>query len=328
MEQGFWQDRAVLVTGATGHIGGWLVKRLIEDGAEVVCLMRDWEPECQLIREELIQQVKVVKGGLGDIDLLKRALAEHEVNTVMHLAAQSIVGTANRDPISTYESNIRGTWCLMEACRLSPSVKQAVVASTDKVYGDSEQLPYVEEMPLLAIYPHDVSKACAEMIAVSYARTYGINLAITRLPNVYGGADLNWTRIVPGTIQSIIRNEQPVINSNGRFVRDYLYVEDAVTAHLLLAERLAENTELRGQAFNISSETQLSVLELVERILKLMGSALKPEVRDQAKNEIKNQYLSAAKARKMLGWQPTFTSDEGLGRTIDWYQAYLAQSSQ
>ena len=327
LEEGFWQDRPILVTGASGHIGGWLVRQLCELRAEVICLVRDWLPECQLVSEGLIDQVKVVPGELGDIDLLQRTLREYEVSTVIHLAAQSIVGVANRDPISTFESNIRGTWCLMEACRLSPSVKQVVAASTDKVYGENEQLPYVEEMPLLAVYPHDVSKACAEMIVSSYARTYGLNVAITRLPNVYGGADLNWSRIIPGTIRSIIRNEQPMINSNGKFVRDYLYVGDAVSATLLLAEKLAENADLRGQAFNISSETYLTVLELVERMLKLMGCSLQPLVRDQSKNEIKNQYLSAAKARQMLGWQPQFTIEEGLGRTIEWYRTFLAKEA-
>ena len=323
LEQAFWQDRSILVTGATGHIGGWLVRRLLDLQADVVCLVRDWVPQCQLVGEGLIHRVKVVRGDLGDIEVLRRTLGEYEITTVIHLAAQSIVGTANRDPISTFESNIRGTWCLMEACRLSQSVKQVVVASTDKVYGESEKLPYIEDMPLLAIYPHDVSKACAEMIATSYARTYGLNLAITRLPNIYGGADLNWTRIIPGAIRSIIQGVQPVINSNGKFIRDYLYIEDAVSAHLLLAEKLAEHPELQGQAFNISSETYLSVLELVERILNLMSSSLQPLIRDQAKNEIKNQYLKATKARQMLGWQPTFTINEGLKRTIEWYTAFL-----
>ena len=327
MEQVFWNDQPVLITGATGHIGGWLVKRLLAVGADVVCLVRDWVPQCELVRTGLIKQVKIVRGDLCDFELLRRTIGEYEINTVIHLAAQSIVGTANRDPVTTFDTNIRGTWSLLEACRQSQSVKQVVGASTDKVYGESEQLPYDEDMPMLAIYPHDVSKACAEMIAHSYASTYGINVAVTRLPNIYGGGDLNWTRIIPSTIHSIIRNEQPVINSNGKFIRDYLYVEDAVTAHLMLAEKLAENPDLRGQAFNISSETHLSVLELVECILKLMGSSLQPLVRDQAKNEIKNQYLSAAKARQMLGWKSLFTIDEGLARTIDWYTAFLAKQT-
>jgi CDP-glucose 4,6-dehydratase len=242
---------------------------------------------------------------------------------VMHLAAQSIVSTAMKDPVGTYESNTRGTWCLMEACRNSPSVKQAVAASTDKVYGESRELPYVEEMPRLAVYPHDVSKACAEMICMSYAKTYGLKVAMARLPNIYGGGDLNWSRIVPGTIRSILQGEQPVINSDGRFIRDYLYVEDAVTGLLRMAEQLAEKPEISGEAFNISSESYLSVLELVERILRLSGSDLQPVVRDQVKNEIKDQYLSARKARERLGWQAKFSLNEGLGRTIEWYKIYL-----
>jgi len=327
LEQAFWQDRPILVTGATGHIGGWLVKRLLGIHADVVCLVRDWVPQCDIIRTGLIKQVKIVQGDLRDLELLRRTLGEYEINTVFHLAAQSIVGTANRDPTATFDTNIRGTWSLLEACRVSPLIKQIVVASTDKVYGANEHLPYVEDMPLLAIFPHDVSKACAEMIVRSYVETYGLHVAVTRLPNIYGGGDLNWTRIIPGTIRSIIKNEQPVINSNGKFIRDYLYVEDAVDAHILLAEKLAENPDQQSQAFNVSSESYLTVLELVEHILKLMDSSLQPLVRDQSKNEILNQYLSAAKARKMLGWQPAYTMDEGLGRTIEWYKTFFSKLS-
>jgi CDP-glucose 4,6-dehydratase len=323
LEETFWEGRGVLVTGATGHIGGWMVKRLLALGAEVVCLVRDWAPECQLIREGYLQRVKVVLGDLGDLDLLQRTLTEHEITTVMHLAAQSIVSTALKDPVGTYESNARGTWCLMEACRNSPRVKQVVVASTDKVYGESRELPYVEEMPLRAIYPHDVSKACAEMIAQSYAKTYGLRVAMARLPNIYGGGDLNWSRIVPGTIRSILQGEKPVINSNGRFIRDYLYVEDAVMAQLGIAEKLAAMPEINGEAFNISSECYLSVVKLVGRIINQMGQTMKPKVLDQVKNEIPNQYLSAQKAREMLGWQAAFSLDEGLRRTIEWYKNYL-----
>jgi CDP-glucose 4,6-dehydratase len=327
LEQAFWQDRSVLVTGATGHIGGWLVKCLLKNKTDVVCLVRDWVPQCDLVRTGLIKQVKIVQGDLRDIELLRRTLGEYEISTVFHLAAQSIVGTANRDPEATFDTNIRGTWSLLEACRTSPLTKQIVVASTDKVYGENEHLPYVEDMPLLAIYPHDVSKACAEMIVQSYVRTYGLHVAVTRLPNIYGGGDLNWTRIIPGTIRSIIKNEQPVINSNGKFIRDYLYVEDAVDAHLLLAEKLANNPELHSQAFNISSETYLTVIELVEHILKLMDSSLQSSVRDQSKNEISNQYLSAAKARQILGWQPAYTMEEGLRRTIEWYKTFFSKLS-
>ncbi len=325
MEKAFWQKRAVLVTGASGHIGGWLVRELIGLGAEVTCLVREAEPECQLLREGYIRQVKVVEGDLCDLDLLRRTVAEGRTSTVMHLAAQSIVGVARRDPVGTYESNVRGTWCLLEACRLSGSVEQVVVASTDKVYGESQELPYTEEMPLRAIYPHDVSKACAEMIASSYARTYGLRVATLRLPNVYGGADLNWSRIVPGTIRSIIQGEQPVIQSDGRFVRDYLYVEDAVAAHLQAAEKLARRPEISGEAFNITSETYMDVVSLVRRIITLMEARMGAKVLGQAKSEISNQYLSGEKARRMLEWQAAFSLDEGLRRTIAWYVANLGQ---
>ena len=323
----FWRDRPTFVTGATGQIGGWLVKRLLAAGADVVCLERDWVPQCELSRAGLLARVKVVRGDVRQRDLLQRALGEYEIDTVIHLAAQSIVGTANRDPVNTFDTNIRGALSLLEACRLSQTVKQVVLASTDKSYGEGTQLPYREEMPLLARYPHDVSKACAEMIAISYAVTYGLNAAITRLPNIYGGGDLNWNRIVPGTMRSVLRGEAPVIHSNGLFIRDYLYVEDAAAAHLLLAERLAENPELKGQAFNISNEEPLTVLELVGKIIRLAGASLEPVVQDRAKNEIRNQYLSAAKARRELGWQPLYTMDEGLRCTLSWYTAYFQQQA-
>ena len=327
MQTPFWQDRPVFVTGATGQIGGWLVKRLLQAGADVVCLVRDWVPQCELVQLGLLGQVKVVRGDIREQALLERVLGEYEIQTVIHLAAQGIVGVARRDPAGTLDTNVRGTWALLEACRKSDLVRQVVLASTDKVYGEVEGLPYHEEMPFLAKYPHDVSKACAEMIAQGYAATYGTPLAITRLPNIFGGGDLNWNRIVPGVIRSVLRGEQPLIHSNGQFIRDYLYVEDAAAAHLLLAEKLAEDPALYGQAFNISNESPLTVLELVQRILKLMDSPLQPVVQDQAHNEIKNQYMSAARARQRLGWQPLFSIDEGLLHTITWYRDYFGRKS-
>jgi len=327
MQTPFWQDRPVFVTGATGQIGGWLVKRLLQAGADVVCLVRDWVPQCELVQLGLLGQVKVVRGDIREQALLERVLGEYEIQTVIHLAAQGIVGVARRDPAGTLDTNVRGTWALLEACRKSDLVRQVVLASTDKVYGEVEGLPYHEEMPFLAKYPHDVSKACAEMIAQGYAATYGSPLAITRLPNIFGGGDLNWNRIVPGVIRSVLRGEQPLIHSNGQFIRDYLYVEDAAAAHLLLAEKLAEDPALCGQAFNISNESPLTVLELVQRILKLMDSPLQPVVQDQAHNEIKNQYMSAARARQRLGWQPLFSIDEGLLHTITWYRDYFGRKT-
>lgn len=319
----FWIDRPVFVTGATGLVGSWLVKQLITAKAQVVCLMRDWVPQSELVRANFLDQIRVVRGDLVDQDLLERVLGEYEINTVFHLAAQTIVGIANRNPISTFETNIRGTWCLLEACRRSPNVKQIVIASSDKAYGDQEKLPYDETTPLQGTHPYDVSKSCADLISTTYATTYQLPVVITRCGNFYGGGDLNWNRIVPGTIRSIIRGESPIIRSDGLFVRDYFYVEDGVAAYMLLAEALAQKPELRGEAFNFSNELNITVIDLVEQILHSMGTPLRPEIRNEASNEIRYQYLSATKARTMLNWTPLFTLETGLQRTIDWYQNFL-----
>ena len=319
----FWQDRPTLVTGATGLIGGWLVRRLLDAEADVVCLVRDWVPQSEFVHAGLIDRAKVVNGDVRSQSLLERVLGEYEIDTVIHLAAQTIVGIANRNPVSTFKTNIGGTWALLEACRRSPTVKQIVVASSDKAYGEHKQLPYTEDAPLMGRHPYDVSKSCADLIAQSYAATYNLPVAITRCGNFYGGGDLNWNRIVPGTIRSVLRGQRPVIRSDGKFVRDYLYAEEGAAANVILAERLAADRNLIGQAFNFSNESQVSVSELVDRILTLMKSDLRPDVRNQSLNEIREQYLSAAKARALLGWKPLYTLDEGLRRTIDWYGEFL-----
>jgi CDP-glucose 4,6-dehydratase len=321
----FWQDRPALVTGATGLLGGWLVRRLFELGADIICLVRDWVPQSELVHAQLVEQVKVVRGDICDRALLERILGEYEIDTVFHLAAQTIVGIANRNPISTFETNIRGTWTLLEACRRSPKVHSIITASSDKAYGDQEQLPYNEDAPLQGRYPYDASKSCADLLAQSYATTYRLPAAITRCGNFYGGGDLNWNRVVPGTIRSVLRGQQPIIRSDGQYVRDYFYIEDAAAAYILLAEKLAQNTNLHGEAFNFSNETPVSVIELVEHILQLMESNLKPIIRNEATNEIRRQYLNAAKARRLLDWQPIFTLDEGLKRTIPWYEEFFAR---
>jgi CDP-glucose 4,6-dehydratase len=323
----FWKDRPTFVTGGTGLVGSWLVRRLLDSGANVVCLVRDWVPQSELVRNRLIEQVKVVRGDVRDQALLEQILGEYEVDTVIHLAAQTIVTIANRNPGSTFDTNIRGTWSLLEACRRSPKVKQIVVASSDKAYGDQVHLPYDENAPLQGQHPYDVSKSCADLIANAYAKTYRLPVAVTRCGNFYGGGDLNWNRIVPGTIRSVIRGERPIIRSDGNYVRDYFYVEDGAAAYMQLAEALACRTELAGEAFNFSNELQVTVLELVERILALMNSNLLPDVRNEATNEIRHQYLSAAKARQVLGWRPLFTLDEGLQRTIQWYRDFLKETS-
>jgi len=319
----FWRDRPTFVTGGTGLVGAWLVRRLIAAGADVVCLMRDWVPQSELVRDGLTASIRVVRGDVRDQALLERILAEYEVDTVFHLAAQTIVTIANRSPISTFETNVAGTWALLEACRRNPAVKQIVLASSDKAYGDHERLPYAEDAPLQGRHPYDVSKSCADLIATTYATTYELPVSITRCGNFYGGGDLNWNRIVPGTIRSVIRGDRPVIRSDGTFVRDYFYVEDGAAAYMTLAEWLAINPEGRGEAFNFSNEEQITVTDLVRQILGLMETDLEPEIRNEASNEIRAQFLSAKKAREVLGWEPLFSLEEGLRRSVAWYTELL-----
>jgi CDP-glucose 4,6-dehydratase len=304
-------------------VGSWLVKRLLAAQADVVCLIRDWVPQSELMGSKVVQQVKAVRGELRDQRLLERLIGEYEIDTVLHLAAQTIVPIANRNPISTFETNVAGTWALLEACRRSPTVKQIVVASSDKSYGEQEKLPYEETMALAGRHPYDVSKSAGDLIAQSYAATYDLPVVITRCGNFYGGGDLNWSRIVPGTIRSVLRGKRPVIRSDGQSVRDYFYVEDGAAAYAFLAEHLAADRRLAGEAFNFSNEEPITVLDLTNKILGLMGSDLKPDVRDEATNEIKCQYLSAAKAREKLGWRPLFQLEHGLLLTIDWYRDLL-----
>jgi CDP-glucose 4,6-dehydratase len=323
VNQSFWRDRPTFVTGATGLVGSWLVKRLIQSGADVVCLVRDWVPQSELVRAGCIDQVKVVRGDIRDRDTLERALGEYEIDTVIHLAAQTIVTIANRNPVSTFETNIAGTWNLMEACRRSPKVKQIVVASSDKAYGDQQTLPYKEDTPLQGQHPYDVSKSAADLVAAMYAKSYDLPVAITRCGNFYGGGDLNWNRIIPGTIRSILRGQAPVVRSDGEYIRDYFYVEDGAAAYMLLAEKLSEHPDLIGEAFNFSNEIQISVREIVEKIIKLMRSDLQPEILNEASNEIRHQYLSAEKARHILNWSPLFQLDDGLDLTIKWYEDFF-----
>jgi CDP-glucose 4,6-dehydratase len=324
----FWLDRPTYVTGGTGLVGSWLVKRLIDAGADVVCLVRDWIPQSEMVRRGWIEKVKVVRGDICDRALQERVLGEYEIDTVIHLAAQTIVTIANRNPLSTFETNIAGTWNLLESCRRSPRVRQVVVASSDKAYGDQQTLPYLENMPLQGQHPYDVSKSAADLIAYSYAKSYDVPVVITRCGNFYGGGDLNWNRIIPGTIRSILRGQRPIIRSDGNYVRDYFYVEDGAAAYMLLAEALGQRRELKGQAFNFSNENQITVSEIVDRILRLMDSNLEADIHNEVTNEIRHQYLSASKAREILNWQPLFTLEQGLQTTIDWYKDFFDHESK
>lgn len=319
----FWRDRPVFVTGCTGLLGAALTQRLVELGAEVTGLIRDDVPHSSLISSGISGKINAVHGTVEDYDLVERALNEYEIDTVFHLAAQTIVGTANRNPVSTFESNIKGTWSVLEACRRNPLVKRIAVASSDKAYGACDKLPYDESTPLRGQHPYDVSKSCADLISQSYCITYKLPVVITRCGNFYGAGDLNFNRLIPGTIRSVIRGEAPLIRSDGSYIRDYLYVKDGAEAYILLVQRL-EELGLAGQAFNFSYELQISVLDMTNKILSLMDAKdLRPKILNEAAHEIKHQYLSAAKARKVLGWKPLFNLEQGLTETINWYRDFL-----
>lgn len=326
IDKQFWQDRRVFITGASGLVGGWLVQDLLKRGADIVALVRDWVPHSRFIAGDMLQKVTTVRGDLSDSRTLERVLAEYEIRSVIHLAAQTIVPIANKNPLSTFESNIAGTWNLLEACRHVKSISSVVIASSDKAYGEVKHLPYHETMPLQAIYPYDVSKACADMIALSYARSFDLPVAITRCGNFFGGGDLNWNRLIPGTVRAIIRGQKPIVRSDGRLVRDYIYVEDAVSAYITLAEQLDSRPELRGEAFNFSNETQRTVLELTRAILDMMESNLQPLVQGQNSGEIEKQYLSSKKANDLLNWKAQYGLTEGLRKTISWYQNFLEKN--
>lgn len=318
-----WVDQRVFVTGATGLLGGFLVRQLLDAGADVVCLMRDQVPHSELRRSGDLARCTVVHGDVEDQALLERALGEHEIRTVFHLAAQTIVGVANRNPVGTFETNIAGTWRLLEACRRTPLVDAIVVASSDKAYGDQAVLPYREDTPLRGLHPYDVSKSCTDLIAATYANTYDLPVAITRCGNFFGGGDLNWNRLVPGVIRDVWRGRSPVIRSDGTYVRDYLYADDGAAAYLLLASRLRQSAALRGQAFNFSTEQSLTTRAFAERIVRAMGSSLALDIRGTAVGEIREQRLDATRARTELGWAPLFDLDTALARTIAWYTAHL-----
>jgi len=313
----FWRDRNVFVTGSTGLIGGWVVQNLLELNANVITLVRDWIPGCLINRNQLWNSINVVRGDICDMPLLERMIGEYEVETILHLAAQTIVPIANRNPISTFETNIAGTWRLLEAARRNSTVKQIVIASSDKAYGEVKELPYVESTPLNAQYPYDVSKSCTDLISRCYARTWNLPVVITRCGNFYGGGDLNWNRIVPGTIRSLLRNQSPIIRSNGKMIRDYIYAEDAVFAYFRLAEALSEKPEIAGHAFNFSNENPLSVVEMVEKISQVLGSSIKATTKGEAS-------LDSTKAKEILNWKPLYSMDEGLNRTVEWYRQYYS----
>lgn len=319
----FWQDRNVFITGCTGLLGSHLTEMLVEKNANVVGLVRDMVPKSNLIQTGIFDRINIVRGSVEDFYTVERTINEYEIDTVFHLAAQTIVGIANRNPLSTFESNIKGTWCVLEACRCVPTVKRIVVASSDKAYGEQNKLPYNENTPLRGSHPYDASKSCADILSIMYYNTYRLPVCITRCGNFYGPGDLNFNRIVPGTIRSILNNEKPIIRSDGTYIRDYFYVKDGALAYIYLSEKM-EDKKIHGEAFNFSNELQISVIDITKKILKIMKREnLKPVILNKAKNEIKHQYLSAEKARKILRWKPKYNLEEGLKETIKWYKNFF-----
>jgi CDP-glucose 4,6-dehydratase len=321
-----WNGRRVLVTGATGIVGSWLCEDLLARGAYVVALVLDDEPLSRFYADGIVGRCSVIRGNLADFQTCMRAINVHEVDVVFHLGAQTIVGSALRDPLECFESNIRGTYNLLEAARRLPSLAtRIVVASSDKAYGDSPVLPYTEDMPLRGAHPYDVSKSCTDLISHTYAHTYGMRVAIARCGNIYGGGDVNWSRIVPGTIRSLLRGERPVLRSSGKMIRDYIYVRDVVSAYIRLAEAL-ERDDVAGEAFNFSPETEVDVLQIVDTIARVMGSSLAPVILGTATNEILNQTLDASKARATLEWVCAWKLEDGLRETVEWYRRHLGSS--
>jgi CDP-glucose 4,6-dehydratase len=326
MSEQTWKRRRVFVTGCTGLVGAWLTEWLVDAGADVVALVRDSVPGSNFYRLGLERQVVTVHGALEDYALMERILNEYEVEVVFHLAAQTIVGIANQNPLSTFSANIQGTWNVLEAARHARHIKAVVQASSDKAYGTHEVLPYTEEAPLIGRHPYDVSKSCADLIAQSYWATYKLPVAITRCGNFYGGGDLNFNRIVPGTIRSLVDGQRPIIRSDGTLIRDYFYVKDGVGAYIVTAEKLLGGGA-GGEAYNFSNEIQVNVRELVDVISRVAGvTDLEPMVLNDAPNEIPHQYLSAEKARRQLGWHPGYTLEQGMAETVEWYRQYLQES--
>jgi CDP-glucose 4,6-dehydratase len=325
LEMSFWKGKSVLVTGATGLVGSWLVNELLKEDARVTALILDSDPSSQLMRSGDVQKISVVNGNLNNYQDVTRAMFTNECSTVIHLGAQTIVGTALLDPLSTFESNIKGSWNVLEAARQSKGlVKAVVVASSDKAYGESDNLPYTEEQALHGDGPYDVSKSCTDLLAQSYGNTYDLPIIVARCGNIYGGGDLNWSRIVPGTIRDLIAGRQPVLRSDGTFVRDYVHVDDAVSGYLKLAE-VSQSKDINGEAYNFSRDEPLSVLELYKQICQsTVGSYVEPKVLNKAKSEIKNQHLNSAKAKEALGWSSNISLESGLARTVAWYKQYLA----
>ena len=319
--QGHWNHRRVLITGIGGFVASGLAAELIARGATVVGILRDSAGMRLLRTARIHDRVEIVTGSINEPGLVLRALNEYEIDTVFHLAAQALVGVANRSPLSTFESNIAGTWHVLEAARLAPMVQRVVVASSDKAYGTQAVLPYTESSTLAGIYPYDASKVCTDVLARCYATSFPLPVAVLRCANIYGPGDLNWSRLIPGTIRAALTGQNPIIRSDGTPERDYLFLSDAIEAYLRAAEHLPEQS---GKAFNIGTGSGVSVVALVEEILAAVGTGyLEPRIQGEARGEIDRQYLASELARQVLGWEPRVDLPEGLRLTVGWYRRFL-----
>jgi len=318
-----WKKENIFITGGDGFIGAWLAKAFTERGANVIILVRNLEKEFTYKVFNLEDKTTQVQGDLADTQLLERVLRDYSISSCFHLAAQSIVGIADQSPVPTFESNIRGTWNLLEACRNMNTLKRIIVASTDKAYGQQKKLPYTEKSPLLGLYPYHASKACEDIIAQSYSFSYRLPIVITRNANTYGPGDLNFSRIVPDAIRCVLQGKEFVTRSDGTPERDYMYVEDAVDAYITVAEQI-DKKGVKGEAFNFGTGKAVSVTYLFKKIAQLCGKPdLEPKILGTAKNELDRQYLATDKARQLLGWKQSYSLEQGLRRTIEWYRDYL-----
>lgn len=322
MLNNFWKNKKILITGYEGFLGSHLTNALLKHGARIWGLDIRTHRKQTILSSKELNKINIIKGSVENYSLIYKIIKKNNIEFIFHLAAQSLVGPALKDPRKTFSTNIRGTWNILESCRNSRKVKAIIIASSDKAYGIKSKLPYKEDSSLAGCHPYDVSKSCADLLSYTYFHTYGLSVCITRCGNIFGPGDFNFSRIIPDTIKSVIKNKTLLIRSNGKFTRDYIYIDDIVSGYIILAEKL-QKLKLSGEAFNFSNEKPISVLELVRIIYKLVNKKQNYKILNQVKYEIKHQYLSSQKARRILSWEPQYTLDKGLKITIDWYKDYF-----
>lgn len=322
MRENFWKEKNVFLTGATGLVGSHIAKELIKYNANVIALLRSKNPSSYFFREGCDKKTTIVYGDLKDFDKISDIITRYEIESIIHLGAQPIVGTALVNPRETFRTNIDGTVNILESARKSTSIKEIIIASSDKSYGKSSTLPYTEDMPLKGTSPYDVSKSCADLISLSFAETYDLPVVVTRCGNIYGAGDLNFNRIVPGAIKAALTDSVLEIRSDGKMVREYTYIKDIVNGYLMLAENIEKT---KGQAFNLGSGERYTVIEVVDKVSKIIGKKIKTKILNTAKNEIPEQYLSSEKIKILLGWKCNYDFEAGLSETFPWYADFFTQ---